>query len=73
MQSRSGVATVTAQAPLGAPLWQRCLPVMLCFRCCCHRRVIMRSVDVGLNADAIITLIHDYTQVGGCLWVWGEA
>lgn len=27
-------------------------------------RVIMRNLDVGLNVDGIINMLHDYTQVG---------
>ena len=27
-------------------------------------RVIVRSLDLGLNADALVTMVHDYTQVG---------
>ena len=27
-------------------------------------RVLVRSLDVGVNADGVITMLHDYTQVG---------
>lgn len=27
-------------------------------------RVLLRSLDVGVNVDGVITMLHDYTQVG---------
>lgn len=49
-QPADGVSSLRPadQAPTGAP-WCR---------------VIMRNLDVGVNADGVINMIHDYTQVG---------
>lgn len=30
------------------------------------RRVLLRSLDVGVNVDGVINMLHDYTQVGCC-------
>lgn len=27
-------------------------------------RVLLRTLDVGVNVDGVITMLHDYTQVG---------
>ena len=35
----------------------------------------MRNLDVGLNADGVVNMIHDYTQVGSaqpCVALLGQ-